>query len=168
MPAFRLTQLVVFVYTHFLWNSRYHFRRKTNLCSGRFTPKSPSCRTRKARMMLEARWRRSAIVLLLVLTSGLGYSQSCLSTQGTWTFFYDNSVCVIAQDGKRQPERVRHGELLSWDGKLVVGRNHQWKFPPVCRDQSRELRQGPVDTIQRHSGSTPAATTYTEADQLVG
>ena len=25
---FRLTQLVVFAYTHFLWNSRYHFRRK--------------------------------------------------------------------------------------------------------------------------------------------
>src|ERR1700691_1424692 len=33
----RLTQFVVFVYTHFLWNSRYHFRRKTNLCSCRFT-----------------------------------------------------------------------------------------------------------------------------------
>ena len=28
---------MVFVDTHFLWNSRYHFRRKTNLCSGRFT-----------------------------------------------------------------------------------------------------------------------------------
>src|SRR5580692_10289641 len=37
MHSFRLARLVVFVYTHFLWNSRYHFRRKTNVCSGRLT-----------------------------------------------------------------------------------------------------------------------------------
>ena len=29
--------------------------------------------------MLEAGWRRSSIVVVLALTSGLGYSQSCLS-----------------------------------------------------------------------------------------
>lgn len=38
------------------------------------------------------------MVVLLVLTSELGYSQSCLSAQGTWTWFYDNSVYTITQD----------------------------------------------------------------------
>lgn len=42
---------------------------------------------------------RSAVVLLLVLTSVFGYSQSCLSAQGTWTWSYDNSVYTISQDG---------------------------------------------------------------------